>query len=183
MVAKRLAGASAAPRTARRSAHRIATSVSMGPSAQPSYWRLSGVACPADQELHGYNLLRQGARGATRGRERRQGRAPGTLRAVRDASADDAGDRAATIVPAKCAGAYVSCKETCGQKGRGEQDGQQARAQRPVRQVSCREAPGPPFAAWKAEVVEAAGSGDQGGGFLCERAVCWRRPSGKDGTR
>jgi hypothetical protein len=158
---KRLAGASAAPRTAGRSAHRITTSVSMGASAQPSYWCLSGVACPADQELHGYDLLRQGARGAARGRERRQSRAPGTLLAVRDASAHDAGDRAATSVPAKGAGAYVSCKESCGQEGRGEQDGQQAGAQRPVRQVSCREAPGPPFAAWKAQVVRAAGSGDQ----------------------
>src|SRR5712692_543896 len=147
---------------------RITTSVAVGSSAQSSYWRLSGVACPADQELHGYDLLRQGARGAARGRERRQGRAPGTLLAVRDASADDAGDRAATSVPAKGAGAYASCKESCGQKGRGEQDGQQAGAQRPVRQVSCREAPGPPFAAWKAQVVEAAGSGDQGGGFQVE---------------
>jgi hypothetical protein len=41
---------SAALRTARRSACMESLRVSMGPSAQPSYWRLSGVARPADRD-------------------------------------------------------------------------------------------------------------------------------------
>src|SRR2546428_4054384 len=44
-------------------ARRIATSVSMGPSAQPSHWRRSGVAYPADQELHHDHVLRHGPQG------------------------------------------------------------------------------------------------------------------------
>src|SRR5712691_2503249 len=46
-----------APRT------RITASDSMGPSAQPSQQRLSGVACPADKELHHNHVLRYEARG------------------------------------------------------------------------------------------------------------------------
>ena len=53
-----------APRT------RITTSDSMGPSAQQSHQRLSGVACTADQELHHHHLLRDEARGIARGHER-----------------------------------------------------------------------------------------------------------------
>ncbi len=48
----------------------ITTRDSMAPCPQPSHQRLSGVAHPADQELHHDHVLRRGARGAARGRER-----------------------------------------------------------------------------------------------------------------
>src|SRR5206468_6619477 len=72
-----------------------------------------------------------------------------TLLHVRDYSGDDARARAATTVPADGAGAYNFCSKGCGKEDRGEEDNQEAGAQRPVRQGSGREAPGPPVAAWK----------------------------------
>jgi hypothetical protein len=128
---------------------RSTPSDSMAPCPQPSHQRLSGVAYPADQELQHDHVLRHGARGAARGRERRQGRARGTLLALRDPSGDDAGNRGATSVPTDGPAAYDSCKESCGQEDRGEEDGEEAGAERPVRQGSSREAPGPPFVGWK----------------------------------
>ncbi len=74
------------------------------------------------------------------------------LLVLRDPSGDDAGDRAATRVRTVGPGAYDSCKESCGQEDRGEEDGQEAGAERPVRQGSGCEAPGPPFAGWKSLV-------------------------------
>lgn len=121
----------------------------MGPSAQQSHQRVSGVACTADQEFHHHHVLRYETRGAPRGRERRQGRAREPLLFVRDPSGDDSGDRAATTVPADGAGAHDFCTESCEQEDRIEKDHQEAGAQKPVRQGSCREAPGPPFAGWK----------------------------------
>ena len=96
-----------APRTT------ITTSDSMAPCPQPSHQRLSGLAYPADQELQHDHVLRHGARGAARGRERRQGRARGTLLALRDPSGDDAGNGGATSVPTDGPAAYNSCKEGC----------------------------------------------------------------------
>lgn len=55
--------------------------------------------------------------------------------------------QSATTAPADAADAAVSRQEDSGEQDRREEDCQEARAQRPVRQGSCREARGPPLAA------------------------------------
>lgn len=90
---------------------------------------------------------------------------------MRDPSADDAGDRAAASVPSDGTDAYGSCFEGWSQEDCGEADRQEAGAQGPIRQGSCREAPGPPFAARKSLAVDARWSCDQWGGFPCERPL------------
>lgn len=65
---------------------------------------------------------------------------------MHDPARIDRGGRTASVLADR---ASVFCKGSCGQEGRGKEDGHDAGAEGPVWQGSSREAPGPSFAAWK----------------------------------